>query len=185
MAGSAVRGVVAAAAAAWCTGASAQDLDLAVSGFAVAPPAGYVVQMTAPDSPSRFVVGLTKPAEPGTGCEASFEVLPGFEQFTQTALNRQTDRPGWEEFYRDGLGPFYEVRSVSQFDHAGVRGAVVSAMSRARPATVAWIANRPTLIFMLYTPKGLSKVTCFAEAAVFEVHRAEFEAVARGVTPPR
>jgi hypothetical protein len=34
-------------------------------------------------------------------------------------------------FYRDGLGDFYTVTSVERFDHAGVRGAVVSGQSRA------------------------------------------------------
>src|SRR5882724_3865756 len=80
--------------------APAQDLDTAASGFAVAPTAGYVAQPGASSSPSRYVVNLTKAAEPGTACEASFEVLPGFENFSQDALNRQTDNPGWDAFYR-------------------------------------------------------------------------------------
>jgi hypothetical protein len=162
-----------------------QDLDAAVSGFAIAPPAGYVARAAAPSSASRFVIGLTKPDEPGTACEVSFEALPGFEQFTQEALNRQTERPGWEEFYREGLGAFYDVRSVEAFEHAGVRGAVVFGVSMKKPAVRGWIADRPALIFMLYTPKGLGKVTCFAEAPMFDARRAEFEAVARGLTLPR
>jgi hypothetical protein len=183
--GSAVRAVLVTAAVALNSGAGAQDLDLAVSGFAVVPPVGYVARPAASFSPSRFTVSLTKPAEPGLGCEASFEVLPGFEQFTQDALNRQTDRPGWEEFYREGFEQFYEVRSITQFDHTGMRGAVVSGVSRSKPAIAGWIANRPALIFVLYTPKGRSEVRCFAEPTVFEARRAEFEAVARGVTSPR
>jgi len=166
-------------------GARAQDWALAVSGFAVAPPAGYVAQPGAPASPSRLAISLTKPAEPGTGCELSFEALPGFEQFTQDALNRQTDRPGWEQFYREGLGEYYEVRSVDRFDHAGVRGAIVFGISRSRPAVADWKAELPTLIFLFYTPKGLSKAACFAEKDAFEARRSEFEAIARGMTLPR
>jgi hypothetical protein len=177
--------VVAAALFACGSGARGQNLDLAVSGFAVAPPAGYVAEPAKPVSASRFTVHLTKSAEPGTGCEVFFEALPGFEMFTQEALNRQTDRPGWDEFYRENLSPFYEVRSVAVFEHAGVRGAVVHGISRSRPAIAGWVANRPALIFMLYTRKGLSEVTCFADAAAFEARRAEFEAVARGITPPQ
>jgi hypothetical protein len=165
--------------------AGAQDLNAAVSGFAIAPPSGYVARAAAPSSASRFVIDLTKPDESGTGCEVSFEALPGFERFTQDALNRQTDRPGWEEFYREGLGAFYDVRSVETFEHAGVRGAVVFGISMKKPAIRGWIADRPTLIFMLYTPKGLGKVACSAEAAAFEAHRAEFEAVARSLALPR
>jgi len=52
------------------------------------------------------------------------------------------------------------------FDHAGVRGAVVHGTSKPRPALRGWTAGLPTLIFMLYTPKGLSKVACVAEPTV-------------------
>jgi hypothetical protein len=165
--------------------AGAQDIDLAVSGFAVAPPPGYVAQPGRSSSRSRYLINLAKPAEPQTGCEVSFEALPGFEQFSQDALNRQTDRPGWEAFYREGLGAFYDIASVDQFAHAVVRGAVVSGVSRPKPAVAGWVANRPTLIFMFYTPKGLSRVACFAQAEMFSARRHEFEAVARGLTLPR
>jgi hypothetical protein len=165
--------------------ALAQTLDLAASGFAVAPPQGYVAVPGATSSPSHVVVRLTKPDEPGTACEASFEALPGFQHFSQDALNRQTDNPGWDVFYRDGLGDFYAVVSVERFDHAGVHGAVVRGTSKPRPALRGWMADLPTLIFMFYTPKGLSKIACVAHRGVFEARRAEFEAVARGVTLAR
>jgi hypothetical protein len=38
---------------------------------------------------------------------------------------------------------------------------------------------------MFYTPKGLSKIVCVALQAIFEARRAEFEAVARGITLAR
>jgi len=85
-------------------------------------------------------------------------------------------------FYRDGLGDFYTVTSVDRFDHAGVRGAAVSGVSKPRPAVQGWTGGMPTLIFMFYTPKGLSKVACVAHQNVFEMRRGEFEAVVRGVT---
>jgi hypothetical protein len=163
-------------------GAAAQSIDLAASGFAISPPPGYVAAPGTPSSPSQVVVRLTKPAEPGAACEVSFEALPGFEHFSQDALNRQTDNPAWDLFYRDGLGDFYTVTSVERFDHAGVRGAVVRGVSRPKPTVRGWVADAPTLIFMFYTPKGLSKVACVADAAVFEARRGEFEAVARGIT---
>jgi hypothetical protein len=72
--------------------------------------------------------------------------------------------------------------SVERFDHAGVRGAVVRGISKPRPAIRNWAADLPTLIFMFYTPKGLSKIACVAPQTVFEARRAEFEAVARGIT---
>jgi hypothetical protein len=162
--------------------ASAQDLDLAVSGFAVAPPPGYVAASGGPRSPSQVSVHLTKPAEPDIRCEVSFEVLPGFEQFTQDALNRQTDNPGWDLFYRDGLRDFYTVQRVERFDHGGVRGAQVTGISKPKPAIAGWTADQPALVFMFYTPKGVNKIACVAPEALFEARRAEFEQVVRGVT---
>jgi hypothetical protein len=38
---------------------------------------------------------------------------------------------------------------------------------------------------MFYTPKGLSKIACVTDAAMFAARRSEFEVVARGLTPPR
>jgi hypothetical protein len=162
--------------------ASAQDLDLAVSGFAVAPPPGYVAASGGPRSPSQVSVYLTKPVEPDISCDVSFEVLPGFEQFTQDALNRQTGNPGWDLFYRDGLRDFYAVQSVERFDHAGVRGARVTGITKPKPAIAGWTAGQRALVFMFYTPKGVNKIACVAPEALFEVRRAEFEQVVRGVT---
>jgi hypothetical protein len=84
----------------------AQDLDLAVSGLAVAPPPGYTAAPGLPLSPSQVIVRLTKPKEPEVGCDVSFEMLPGFQHFSQDELNRQTDNPNWDAFYRDGLADF-------------------------------------------------------------------------------
>ncbi len=165
--------------------AEAQDLDLAASGFAVAPPAGYIAAPGAPLSPSQVIVRLTKPSEPDIRCDVAFEILPGFEQFSQDALNRQTDNPDWDRFYRDGLADLYTVLSVERFDHAGVRGALVNGISKAKPAIPDWVAGRPALVFMFYTPKGLCKIACAAPQAVFAARRAEFVDVVRGVTLAR
>jgi hypothetical protein len=173
---------LAVAAAAYRFGAHAQDLDRAAAGFAIRPPAGYVATPSATASPSRLALHLTKPAEPGVTCEVSFEVLPGFEHFSQEMLNRQTDNPVWELFYREGLGDFYTIGSVERFDHAEVRGAVVTGISKPKPTIRNWAPDQPTLIFIFYTPKGVSKIACVAPQPIFEGRRPEFEAVARGTT---
>ena len=118
-------------------------------------------------------------------CRISFEAIPGFSQYSLNELNREADRPNFDAFYRDSVGAFYAVGAVAHFDHAGIRGAVIDAISRARPAIPGWRAGLPTRIFMLYTPKGLTKATCSAPPAAFEGRRGEFEAVARAITVPR
>jgi hypothetical protein len=164
---------------------SAERMAEAASGFAVAPPPGYVAQPATPVSSLEVAIGVTRPGEPATSCRVSFEAIPGFSQFTQDELNRQADQPNFDLFYRDSVGAFYAVATVAHFDHAGIRGAVVRATSRAKPATPGWRADLAAVIFMLYTPKGLTKVTCTAEPTVFEARRSEFEAVAKAVTLPR
>jgi hypothetical protein len=157
----------------------------AASGFAVAPPAGYLAKPDAPMSPLEVAISVVRADEPETECRVSFEAIPGFSQYSQSELNREADRPNFDAFYRDSVGAFYTVGTVAHFDHAGIRGAVIDAVSRARPATPGWHDGLPTRIFMLYTPKGLTRATCSAIPAAFEARRGEFEAVARAVTVPR
>ncbi len=164
---------------------SAERLATAASGFAVAPPQGYVAQPDASASASEVAISVTRPGEPDTRCRISFEAIPGFSRFSQDELNRQADQPNFDPFYRDSVGAFYAVATVAHFDRTGIRGAVLRATSRAKPATPGWRADLATLIFMFYTPKGLTKVTCTAAATVFEARRSEFEAVANAVTMPR
>ncbi len=164
---------------------SAERMAEATSGFAVAPPPGYVAQPGTSVSSSQVVIHLTKPGDQGTDCLVSFEAIPGFSQFSQDELNRQADQPNFDAFYRDSVSGFYTVATVAHFDHAGVRGAVIRATSKAKPATPGWRADLAAAIFMLYTPKGLTKVTCTADPPVFEARRNEFEAVAKAVTMPR
>jgi hypothetical protein len=170
-------------------GAAAQSVaeraGEAANGFAVAPPAGYLAKPDAPMSPLEVAISVVRADEPETECRVSFEAIPGFSQYSQSELNREADRPNFDAFYRDSVGAFYTVGTVAHFDHAGIRGAVIEAVSRARPATPGWQDGLPTRIFMLYTPKGLTRATCRAIPAAFEARRGEFEAVARAVTVPR
>jgi hypothetical protein len=133
----------------------------------------------------EVAVSVARADEPDTRCRISFEAIPGFSQYSQTELNREADRPNFDAFYRDSVGAFYAVGTVAHFDHAGIRGAVIDAVSRARPATPGWRDGLPSRIFMFYTPKGLTRATCSALPAAFGARRGEFEAVARAVTVPR
>jgi hypothetical protein len=164
---------------------AAERTGEAASGFAVAPPAGYLAKPDAPMSALEVAISVARADEPDTHCRVSFEAIPGFSQYSQGELNREADRPNFDAFYRDSVGAFFTVGTVAHFDHAGIRGAVIDAVSRARPATPGWRDGLPTRIFMLYTPKGLTKATCAASPAAFEARRGEFEAVARAVTVPR
>ena len=40
-------------------------------------------------------------------------------------------------------------------------------MSKPRPAIQSWAADVPTLIFMFYTPKRLSKIACVTQGIGF------------------
>jgi hypothetical protein len=164
---------------------SAERMAEAASGFAVMPPPGYVARPDASVSASEVAISVIRAGEPDTGCRLSFEAIPGFSQFTQDELNREADRPNFDAFYRDAVGAFYVVATVAHFDRPGIRGAVLRATSRAKPATPGWRADLAAMIFMFYTPKGLTKATCTAGQAEFENRRAEFEAVANAVTMPR
>jgi hypothetical protein len=134
---------------------AAERMAEATSGFAVAPPPGYVAQRDAAVSRSEVAISVTRQREADTGCRVSFEAIPGFSRFSQDELNREADRPNFEAFYRDSVGAFYAVATVAHFDRPGIRGAVLRATSRAKPATPGWRADLATLIFCS-TPRRAS-----------------------------
>jgi hypothetical protein len=164
---------------------SAERTAEAASGFGVTPPPGYVAAAAARASASEVGIVVSRVGEENTQCHVSLEAIPGFSQFSQAELNREADRPNFEAFYRESAAAYYTVATVAHFDHAGIRGATLQATSRPKPGTPGWRADLPTLIFMFYTPGGLTKVTCTAAPSVFEARRSEFDAVANAVTLPR
>ncbi len=164
---------------------NAERLAEAASGFSVAPPQGYVAQPDTSASSSEVVISLTKPGEPAPPAGFHSRPFPAFRNSPRTSSTaRPTSRISTCST-ATASAPSTPSRPSRISTAAGIRGAVLRATSRAKPATPGWRADLATLIFMLYTPKGLTKVTCTAAPAVFEARRGEFEAVANAVTMPR
>jgi hypothetical protein len=78
----------------------------------------------------------------------------------------------------------YNVSDIQSFEHAGIRGAAATATLKPLPGAPARAADLQTLFVLLETPSGRTNVVCLTEKQNFATRKAEFEAVARGLTVP-
>ena len=167
------------------TTASAQAVRDDATGLAVDPPPGYAARQTAASGPYAVAFDVKTAADRNTGCRVAFQPVPKNNALSQADINAFTAKPEWSDLVRATLALIYEVRSIEPFEHAGVRGAAVVADFKSGPATPPEAAEVRTLFVMLETPKGRTTTVCIGAKRDFDMRRPEFEAVARGTTPPR
>lgn len=155
------------------------------SGLAVVPPAGYSASRIAPNEPFTARVSVSKPDDRDTGCQVAFTPLPENTAYTQDEINRLTATRQWLDHARVTLTALYDVLDMAPFAHGDIRGIVLVGDMKQRPGIPPRSQEVRTLFFLLETPKGRTTTVCVGEKASFDARRAEFDAVAHGVTPPR
>ncbi len=165
--------------------ASAEPLRDAASGLAVDPPSGYTATVGRPQSGASVRIDVKRPDDKDTGCAVTFSPLSQNARLSQADINTITSSPEWLTTARSAVAFLYDVLAAEPFDHAGVRGAVLIADFKARPQLPARSQEVRSGLYMLETPKGRVSIVCVGERATFDTRRAEFDAVARGVTLPR
>ncbi|PZQ15946.1 MAG: hypothetical protein DI565_09010 [Ancylobacter novellus] len=159
------------------------------TGLAVAPPQGYTARKAVGDPRYAAVYAVQKEGEDDTGCKIAFQPTPsgqgtGEPAPTQEEINEFTRKKEWIDLIRATLALRYEVATVEPFELQGLSGAQVVAdfkpiEGQAKPPDVR------SYLVVLDTPKGRTTIVCVGDKASFDGRRQEFEAVARGVTPPR
>jgi hypothetical protein len=150
------------------------------SGLGVAPPAGYAARLMPTKEAPQTMILVSKIGQPTTECYVAFQELPAFAQITQQAINANS-----LNVYLEGIAASYDVSEIEPFEHDGVRGARLFAVSRTNAAIPNWTPNLPTYLFVFYTPKGRTAVTCYWDKAALGVPREEFIAIVHAVTLPR
>ncbi|MFC7609634.1 hypothetical protein [Teichococcus aestuarii] len=110
---------------------------------------------------------------------------PQNESLRQEDLNRLARAPGWQRVLMATLQPLYNVISVEAFAHSGLEGVLLVADLRPRPDLPQRGQELRTLFAIVETPRGRTTTVCTEEKTRFATRRSEFEAVARGVVPPR
>lgn len=181
--------VVVALALAAGSAAEAEPVRDEATGLAVAPPQGYTARKAAGDPRYAAVYAVQKEGEDDTGCKIAFQPTI-FEQGTaepaptQEEINDFTRKKEWIDLIRATLALRYEVATVEPFELQGLSGAQVVAdfkpiEGQAKPPEVR------SYLVVLDTPKGRTTIVCVGDKADFDSRRPEFEAIARGVSPPR
>lgn len=155
------------------------------TGLAVDPPPGYAAHRT--DAGQRYAAAfdIRKPDPSEPGCRVGFQESPQNAGLTQDQINAFTAKKEWNDLIRATLALYYDVVSVEPFEQAGLAGAAVVGDIKPAEGQPPANANARSYFVLLDTPRGRTTVVCVTAKEQFDQHRAEFEAVARSVQPPR
>ncbi|MBE9606921.1 hypothetical protein IAI18_18815 [Acetobacteraceae bacterium H6797] len=165
--------------------AQAQPVMDNATGLAVNPPAGYQArQMPAGAGQTARIVMRRASDAADTGCMAGFNDAKSLPGTTQAQINAEYEKRDMEAVAREAIGGIYDVRSTGRFDHAGVHGLLMVADIRPLPNIPPRSQQVRSMMVMLDTPKGRTTIVCVGEKAEFDARLAEYEQVARSVTPP-
>jgi hypothetical protein len=165
--------------------ASAEPLKDPATGLAVNPPPGSVAKPRAGSGHYTVEFEVKKPDDKDTGCRVGFLHNQANAAFTQQELNAHAATPEWANEIRRVFSQALEIISLEPFEHASVLGSVIVVDRKMLPGTPPRAAEIRSWLIVLETPKGRTNMDCNAEKTSFDARRSEFEAVARGITPPR
>ncbi len=154
------------------------------TGLSVQAPPGYEARKTEGDPRYAAVYAVQKSGEEDTGCKVAFQPAPQNAELTQADINAFTQKKEWTDLIKATLALRYDVASVTPFEQSGLAGAAVVADFKPVEGAPQTAAVRSYLV-LLDTPKGRTTVVCVGDKASFDARRAEFEAIARAVSPPR
>lgn len=179
-----LRSLALVAAALAATAAAAEPARDEATGLVIAPPSGYTAQRLdgGPRYAASYSVRTTDPADPG--CRVGFQTSPQNAGLSQEEINAFTAKPEWNDLIKATLALYYDVVSVQPFEERGLSGAAVVGDIKKVEGQPAMPDARSYFV-LLDTPKGRTTVVCVAAKEKFDARRAEFEAVARSVEPPR
>ncbi|GLK80139.1 hypothetical protein [Methylopila turkensis] len=164
--------------------AAAEPVRDEPSGLTIDPPAGYSAEKI--DGGQRYAAAFNvkKAGADEPGCRVGFQASPQNAGLTQEEINAFTAKPEWTDLIKATLALYYDVASVDPFEQGGLAGAAVIGDIKAAEGETQAPDARSYLV-LLDTPKGRTTLVCVAARADFDARRAEFEAVARAVQPPR
>ncbi|MFD1333198.1 hypothetical protein ACFQ4O_14460 [Methylopila musalis] len=155
------------------------------TGLTLEPPPGYEVHRS--DAGQRYAAAfdIRKPDPSEPGCRVGFQESPQNAGLTQDQINAFTAKKEWNDLIRATLALYYDVVSVEPFEQAGLAGAAVVGDIKPAEGQPPANVNARSYFVLLDTPRGRTTVVCVTAKEQFDRRRAEFEAVARSVQPPR
>ena len=169
----------------WAAAATAAPLRDAATGLSVDPPPGYNAAAVPPSGAQAARFALRRSDDQDTGCQLAYVSAPQNAGLTQAQINDLTRTPALQGVARARLSPVYDVREQSLFEHGGILRVTLVADLRPRDGLPARALALRSFFAILETPRGRTTMVCVADKTLFPARRAEFEAIARGIAPPR
>lgn len=155
------------------------------TGLAITPPAGYTTQPGPDHARYGVTVNVKKAEDKDTGCRVGFQPAAQNAALTQNEINAMAVTPEREGIIRNTLSTIYDVKSLTGFEHDGVKGVLVLGEFKMTPGIPPRAGELQNVLYMLETPKGRTNIVCVVEKTSYEQRRAEFEALARSTKVPR
>ncbi len=165
--------------------ALAEPLSDPATGLAVNPPPGYAAKPKTGSGYYTVEFDVKKPDDKDTGCRVGFLHNQANAAFTQQELNAHAATPEWANEIHRVFSQALDIISLEPFEHAGVLGSAIVVDRKMLPGTPPRAGEIRSWLIVLETPKGRTNMDCNAEKTSFDARRSEFEAVARGITPPK
>ena len=165
--------------------AHAEPVTDAGSGLAVDPPAGYRAELAPGGAGQQARIIIRQATDKrDTGCMAGFSGAKSQPDMTQAELNKAARELDMGQIATQAIGAIYDVRSTAPFEHAGVYGLMMVADIKQLPNIPPRSQEVRSMMVMLDTPKGRTTIVCVGEKTEFEQRLAEYQQVARSVSPP-
>lgn len=143
----------------------------------VDPPPGHTVATGQPDPGYSENLEIASTLDPDAGCQAAFQPVAATGA-SQAQLNEIAATPAYVTTVKAFLGLRFAIDKVAPYRLDGILGVHVEGDAKGGAGVRAFAT-------ILETPKGRTTIVCIGPSARTGELRGEFEAITRGVVPPR
>ncbi len=156
---------------------SAMPVRSWAAALSIEAPPGHKVEPDTPETGYTEALAVSSTLDDDAGCGIAFQPFPDVH-VTQDALNKIAATPAFLTTVKNTLGLKFDVTAVEPFALGDVQGAQVRGTGKGAPEV-------STLSTLVQTPRGRTVVSCIGPTARFDTLKPEFDAITRGVRPPR
>ena len=165
--------------------ATAQTVSDSQTGLAVTPPPYYAARSAPSHRGSTALIEVKRKDDRDTGCNVAFHPGAHDSSLHEARTNDLVGTAERRAEIESRFGSLYEVGTVEEIEHAGVRGAVATATLKPLPELPSRASELISVFYFLETPSGRTTIVCVSEKQALTQRRTEFDAVLGGVTLPR
>lgn len=153
-------------------------LPAVASPLNVTAPPGFTVLPATPSNDGVSILEVNREGD-DAGCEVAFRAVKPSASLSQAQINARAAQPDFLTNLEKQEGAKFEKADVGPFTAGDVQGGALIGLPAGSNGTLR------ALLVILDTPEGRTLISCSADATQFQSLLPAFEAVARGVKPPK